>query len=321
MLDFNSLHKSVLLDELVNSIKIFENKKNIIVDATLWLWWHAEKILEKLNKEDIFIWFDADIENLKLAKKRLKNISEEKKVKTYFINSNYLNLKKELNNLGIDKITGIYYDLWLSSLHVDDSSRWFSFKENWVLDMRFDRNKWKDAKYILSNYSKEELIEIFRKYWEEPMSRKIAEKILEKRKSWFKFEYTKDLKETIEEVCKFPKSKNRIFQAIRIEVNSEIDNLKISLEDAIRLLKSTWVIFVISFHSLEDRAVKQIFKKEARDCICTDLICTCKHKKSLKLLNKKPIVPSEDEIESNPRSRSAKARLAKKLEERLDKNY
>lgn len=305
-------HISVLLHELVDSIKILKNTKNIIVDCTLGMGWHASEIIKKLHPGDIFIWFDADIKNLALAQQRLEEISKLQKVETIFIHSNFLHLKEELENRWIQQITWIYYDLWLSSLHVDEADRWFSFQLDGPLDMRFDKKSGVPASLIVNKYTKEQLINIFREYGEEPMSKKIAEKIVERRKKQ-KFETTKDLSEIIWEVSKNPKSRNRIFQALRIETNKELENAQISISDAIQLLIPEWCIFVISFHSLEDRLVKQIFKKETRNCICTDMICTCKHTKSLELWTKKPILPSNQEMKENPRSKSAKARYAIKI--------
>lgn len=305
-------HISVLLDELVDAIVIFKERQNIIVDCTLWMWWHASKIIEKMNPWDIFVWFDADKRNLVQAQKRLEKINSDNKVKIVLINSNFVHIKEELIKNGIQEITGIYYDLGISSLHVDEAERWFSFKLDWPLDMRFDTSSGQPASYIVNRYPKEDLIRIFKEYWEEPMSKKIAEAIWERRKKK-KFETTKDLADLIWETSKIPKSKNRIFQALRIETNQELEHIKISITDAIKLLKSDGIIFVISFHSLEDRIVKQIFKIETRDCICKDLICSCHHKKQLKLLNKKPILPTPEEIKQNPRSRSAKARYAQKI--------
>lgn len=302
-------HISVLLNELVDSIKIFNDRKNIIVDCTLWMWWHASKIIEKLNDWDIFIGFDADIKNLELAQIRLKNILEEKNIEVFFINSNFKNLKSELKKIWIEKITWIYYDLWLSSLHLDEADRWFSFMQDWPLDMRLDKSKWKTAEDIVNWYTTSELREIFLKYWEEPQSNRISKQIVEQRRKK-RFKTTNDLSELIWWNIK---TKSRIFQAIRIEVNGEIDAIEQSLNDAIQILEKWWTIFVISFHSLEDRVTKQIFKKESRDCYCNDLICSCNHKKSLILLNKKPILPTQEEIKNNKRSRSAKARFAEKI--------
>lgn len=304
----NWLHIPVLLEELVSFVKIDENKQNIIVDCTLWLAWHWKKIIEKMNSGDIFIWFDADIRNLSLAKENLKWVNDG--VKKIFINSNFVNLKEELENAWIDKITWIYYDLGISSLHVDDATRWFSFRYEGPLDMRFDTTSWFPASHIVNTYNEIDLTKIFRDYGEDSASKKIAQKIIEKRKSWFRFSTTKELADLIDETTNFPKTKTRIFQALRIATNKEIENLEKSLKDAITLLQTGWIIFVISFHSLEDRIVKNILRDASRDCICTDIICTCKHKKQIQILTKKPILPSEKEESLNSRARSAKARAA-----------
>ena len=308
--DLENLHTSVLLDELVDSIEIFDNKKNIIVDCTLGLAWHAREVIRKMNFWDLFIWFDADDRNLVLAKQRLEWFRDD--VEKIFIHSNFVNLKQELEKRWIEKITWIYYDLWISSLHVDQKERWFSFKSDWPLDMRFDTSSWKKAADIINTYKEEDLRDIFYEYWEELSSAKIAKEIVLKRKLK-KFETTRDLAELIDRVTKNPKAKTKIFQALRIEVNNELKNIKSSLIDSISLLEKDSSIFVISFHSLEDRIVKNIFRDETRDCICNDIICSCKHKRSLKLITKKPILPWKAELENNSRSRSAKARYAKKI--------
>lgn len=301
------LHFPVLLAELVWGIEIFTAEQNVIIDCTIWLGWHASHIIEKLNKWDIFVWFDADIENLKLAKQRLEKINTE--VEKIYINSNFVNLKQELEKRWINEFTWIYYDLGISSVHIDDESRWFSFMRDWPLDMRFDRTGWSNARYVVNKYSKEKLEEIFREYWEERFSKMIANNIIEYRN---KKEIT-TTGELSEIIWWDIKTKSRIFQAIRIEVNNELKNIEISINDAIRLLKTWWSIFVISFHSLEDRIIKNIFKRESKNCICEDMICSCNHTKSLKILSKKPIIPTWKEIKINTRSRSAKARLAIKI--------
>jgi 16S rRNA (cytosine1402-N4)-methyltransferase len=178
--------------------------------------------------------------------------------------------------------------------------------------MRFDRHQGKNAADIINYYSEKELIEIFREYGEENSAPKIARYIIEARKQK-KIESTRELADIIEKANSYPGVKERIFQALRIEVNQELKNEEKAIKDGLDLLESDGTIFVISFHSLEDRIVKNIFRDESRDCICSDLICTCKHKRSIEILTKKPIVPSSEEIRENIRSRSAKARAAKKL--------
>ena len=178
--------------------------------------------------------------------------------------------------------------------------------------MRFDATSWKPASFIVNVYRKEQLVDIFKNYWEESQAEAVAKVICNTRKK-DKFETTWDLVNAINEVTSHPKVKTRIFQALRIETNRELDFAETSMNDAITLLATWWKIFVISFHSLEDRLVKQVFKRESRDCICDDLMCSCHHKKTLKILTKKPILPTDEEIKMNSRSRSAKARLAEKI--------
>lgn len=305
-----NLHISVLLQELVENWNIFKDRKNIVVDCTLWLAWHASKIIEKLNAWDIFVWFDADKDNLALAQKRLEGIRWDIEIK--LINSNFVNIKTELEKVWINEITYVYYDLWLSSVHFDDATKWFSFRETGPLDMRLDKTSKLKAYDVVNYYSLNDLVRIFREYGEENMSTRIAKSIVEAR-LLKAIETTTDLAEIINKISFVPQVKARIFQAIRIEVNKELENLEKSLIDAIQMLVKWWRIFAISFHSLEDRIVKQTFKREERDCICSDIICTCHHKKSLKNLYKKPILPTAEEQKENSRSRSAKARVAEKI--------
>lgn len=311
--NFQDLHTSVLLHELVANIHIKKQEQNIIVDATLWMGGHAREVLKKLKKWDVFIWFDADIRNLNIVKPELEKEFAETWIRLLFINDNFKNLRKRLEENNIEKITWIYYDLGISSLHVDEAERWFSFKLDGPLDMRFDTNSGITASQILHNYTKDDLVKIFREYGEEPSARKVAEEIVLQRKSGQKFMTTVQLSDLIMKVSKFPKTKTRIFQALRIEVNKELEVIETSLQDAITLLDSKGSIFVISFHSLEDRIVKNIFKNESKDCICNDLICMCHHTKQLHIQTKKPILPTAEEVRVNQRSRSAKARCAVKI--------
>lgn len=303
-------HIPVLFEELVERIEIFNNKKNTIIDATLGMWWHAEAIITKMNPWDIFVWFDTDERNLVLAQERLSHVWKD--IDKLFIHSNFENLKIELEEKGIQTCTGIYYDLGLSSLHLDEAERGFSFKNDGPLDMRLDARQQLTAALVVNKYRFEQLIDIFEKYGEEPLSKKIARAICDQRRNK-PFETTSELNELIKECSNIPKSNTRIFQAIRIEVNHELRAIESSLNQAIDILEPEGNIFVISFHSLEDRITKHIFKQEARNCICTDIICSCWHKKQIKIFTKKPILPTEGEVKNNPRSRSAKARHAKKI--------
>lgn len=306
-----NVHTSVLLQELVWAIELSSDAQNIIVDCTLWLAGHASKIIEHMNPGDIFVGFDADERNLHLAQQKLESLKTQTQI--VLIHSNFAELRAKLEEHNIHSITGIYYDLWVSSLHFDEAERGFSLRLDGPLDMRFDTRSGKTAADIL-NYSEEkEIFEILKNFGEEPHSRKIAARVIQARKNK-KFQTTWDLTKFLdEEINSHIKTKMRVFQALRIAVNHELDTLTSSLSQAVELLKPAGNIFVISFHSLEDRIVKQYFKQESRDCICSDIICTCKHEKSLKLMHKKAIIPSEEEQKINSRSRSAKARHAQKI--------
>lgn len=326
------IHTSVLLQELVDWITIYPDRKNVIVDATLWLAGHAIEILKKMNPWDIFVWFDADERNLHVAKQKLKQIQTEtqgelswrdkeespgrktlEEIQIVLIHSNFLHLEEKLAEHDIPTITGIYYDLWVSSVHFDEADRWFSFRMNGPLDMRFDTHTWKTAADILNFYEEADIYKILKEYGEEPYARKIAARTITQRKKK-KFVSTDDLTQFLDtEINSHIKTKMRVFQALRIAVNKELENLETSLQQAIKLLETWGNIFAISFHSLEDRIVKQTFKKETRDCICSDIICSCRHEKTLKILTKKPIIPTKTEQQENPRSRSAKARSAVKI--------
>lgn len=308
----NQKHISVLLHELVDSLEVSNNKKNIIVDCTLGFWGHAKSVIEKMNPWDTFLAFDADKRNLLLAKENIESTIKEKKVEAFLINNNFSFLKEELEARNIWEVSFIYYDLGISSMHIDEAERGFSFRYEWPLDMRFDTSKWKSAYDIINFYKEKELETIFREYWEERFSHKIASLIIKKRKEK-KITTTKELAQIIDLASKDTKTKARIFQAIRIEVNGELESIKRSLRDAIDFLRPWGRIFVISFHSLEDRIVKNILREATKDCICNELICNCKNIKKLKILTKKPIIPSKEEQENNPRARSAKARIAEKI--------
>ncbi|MCK9272103.1 16S rRNA (cytosine(1402)-N(4))-methyltransferase RsmH [Candidatus Gracilibacteria bacterium] len=308
-------HIPVLLNELVDSIEIAGNRQNIVVDCTLGLGGHASKIIGKLNKGDIFVGFDADEDNLKNASLNIgKNIGEyikEKNLKIYLINSNFRNLKSELNKIGIDKVSGIYYDLGVSSVHFDDENKGFSFRGEGILDMRFDRKSGLTAKDIVNSYSENDLYRIFREYGEEKKSKFIIDNILKSRIEK-EIKTTKDLLEIIESSSFDPKSKLRVFQALRIEVNDEFGALKESLQDAVKLLDVGGIISVISFHSLEDRIVKKTFNEFIKTEInqITGMNMT---QPILEKVHKKPLIPKQNELDSNPRSRSSKLRVLKKI--------
>lgn len=338
------MHKPVLLEEVLNTINL-EDKK-IFIDWTLWLWWHSKRIFEKFPQIKIF-WIDQDENNIQLAKKNLlENIKfwdnfdfynktsktdsefQNNKIKNSsdfpdnsnlkIIKNNFWNLEEicEQENI-IWKVDWILLDIWVASTHFDQWKRGFSFQNEWPLDMRMDTNAKKTARDIVNNYHEQDLFTIFKKYWEEPSARKIARKICEKRKIET-LKTTDDLKNLIAEIIN-PKFLNstlkRIFQAIRIEVNDELWVLEKAIESSMEVLAKWWRIVIISYHSLEDRIVKNFFRDWEKSCICPREvpICICNKKQKLKIITKKPIIPTEEEIEKNPRSRSAKMRIAERI--------
>jgi len=307
-------HIPVLFNELIYGLKINKAKQNIVVDATLWMGWHAKWVIENLSENDIFIWFDADKDNLERAKNNIISHFWEKiqnkNIKLFFIYSNFRFLKEKLFEIWIEKISAIYYDFWVNSVHYDNWEKWFSFRFNGPLDLRFDRNNWITAAYVVNNYSESELRDIFYKYWEEKKTPFIVKEILTQRQIK-KIETTYELLDIIEKSSFDPKSKTRVFQALRIEVNDEFEVIKKSLNEAIEILDKDWIMACITFHSLEDRLTKEIFWEFSRDEI-DDFTWHIKTRWIARKVTKKPITPLELEITNNPRSRSAKLRIIQK---------
>ena len=305
-------HYSVLLNESIDGLNI--KSDGVYVDCTLGYGGHSSEILKRLTTGHLYA-FDQDMEAIDYANKRLSEINDNFTI----IYSNFVNLKEKLNEFDITQVDGILFDLGLSSPQIDDASRGFTFMNDAKLDMRMDQNSKLTAEDIVNNYSFEELINIFYLYGEEKLSKPIAKKIVEVRKNK-RIETTQELVKVIESAVGakyFNKShpERQIFQAIRIEVNSELSVLQQVLPDAIDLLKKGGRISVITFHSLEDRIVKQIFKKESE---INDLVkglpsIPDEYKPKIKLINKKPILPSFKELEENSRSKSAKLRIIERV--------
>ncbi|MFC1750953.1 16S rRNA (cytosine(1402)-N(4))-methyltransferase RsmH [Pseudomonadota bacterium] len=303
-------HTPVLLDEVLTNLEL--KGKRIVVDATVGLAGHSKEIVEKLPKNGKLVAFDADKEHVKEAKKRLKKYKDRVTV----IHSNFKNLAEEIGKLKLRGIDAILFDLGLASPHVDNPERGFSFLQEGPLDMRFDIKQDFTAADIINTYTEKELIRIFQQYGEERFARKIAREILVRRKKR-KFKTTKDLSKVIEKLIKRQgriHPATRVFQALRIEVNGELDVLQEALKQSVELLRKGGRIEVISYHSLEDRIVKRFFKEQALDYInFPEEDTTTKLTPTLKIVTKKPITPSDKEISENPRSRSAKLRVAEKV--------
>ncbi len=302
-------HKSVLLEECIEKLNIKED--GIYVDGTLGGAGHSYYILKKLGKNGKLIGIDRDSDAFKAAGKRL---SEFKNV-TY-VHDNHDNIKNILSELNIDGVDGILLDLGVSSFQLDEASRGFSYMSDAPLDMRMNREDSLTAYDVVNSYSKEKLESIFRNYGEERYSSRIASGIVEARKEK-KIETTLQLVEVIK--SNMPKKAllekqhpaKRVFQAIRIEVNCELEPLKQTVKDSILSLNDGGRLLIITFHSLEDKIVKHTYEEMEGRCTCPKSfpICVCGYKSYGKIINKKPIVSNEEELQENPRARSAKLRI------------
>ena len=300
-------HYTVMLNEAVDALECERGK--IYVDCTLGGGGHSELILQRISPDGRLIAFDIDDEAIAHAKERLKNYPNLTIVK-----SSYVNIRSELKKLGIEKITGgVILDLGASYHQLTKAERGFSFSKDAPLDMRFDMDSKFSAYDVVNNYKEDDLVRIFSEYGEERFSKRIAKKIVEIRAKK-KIETTGELASII--INATPKIKSsvhpatRVFQAIRIEVNNELKNVNFVLHDILDLIDIGGIISVLSFHSLEDRIVKNFFKNESKRCRCNEIICKCPPPK-IELVNKKPIMASIEEIRENPPSRSAKLRIAR----------
>ena len=305
-------HIPVLLNECIESLKI--KPDGIYVDGTLGGAGHSRKILEKLSSKGLLIGIDKDEEALKAAKENLKEYSNVK-----YIHGNHDEIKKNLGDLQIDKVDGILLDLGVSSYQLDEKSRGFSYMSNSKLDMRMDRTSKLTAEEVINIYSEKELARILFEYGEEKFANKIARRICEYR-TGNRIETTKELAEIIENTIPKAMQKDghpakRTFQAIRIEVNNEIEPLYKTVLECIDVLKSGGRLSIITFHSLEDRAVKNAFTEANGRCTCPPGLpyCVCGAKQIGKIINKKPIIASNEEQNLNSRSKSAKLRVFEKL--------
>ena len=296
-------------------------KGDVVVDATLGLGGHAKGMLEKIGKKGVLIGLDQDERNLEEAKKRLEGASGGKNI--ILVNDNFRYLKNRAEETGFKEVDAVLFDLGISSPHVDDSERGFSFMRDGPLDMRFSLSQKLTAWDVVNSYPENELANVIFQYGEERASRRIARKICEYRKNK-KFEGTAELgefiKRVIPDMSKHGKRgvhhpATKTFQAIRIEVNDELNALKEGLNGSMSLLKIGGKIVVISYHSLEDRIVKHFFKELSRSCVCPPevLVCQCRGAPVVEILTKKPVFPTDEEIAENPRARSAKLRAVKKL--------
>lgn len=306
-------HVSVLLHESVNGLDI--KKDGIYVDGTLGGGGHSYEIASKLSGKGRLIGIDRDTDAIEAAKKRLCEFSN-----ITYIHSNFSCVKEVLEKENIGSIDGAVIDLGVSSYQLDCAERGFSYMEDAPLDMRMDRESDFSAYDVVNTYSKEKLTRIFYDYGEERFSKRIAE-IIEEQRKIRPIETTMELVDIIKKAIpeKFRQKGShpakRVFQAVRIEVNSELEPLKDALCDFFDCLSPGGRLCVITFHSLEDRIVKQTFASFAKGCTCPKdfPICVCNNKPKGKVITNKPILPSDDELEYNKRSKSAKLRICEKL--------
>ena len=301
-----------MLKEAVDALDIQENK--VYVDCTLGGGGHTEEILKKFSKNNQLISFDVDTIAIEHAKKRLENYKDNFTI----VNSSYMNLESKLAEMGISKITGgVLFDLGASYYQLTSEERGFSFQKDSPLDMRFDMSADLTAYDVVNGFSEEDLANVIFEYGEERYSRRIARKIVAAREIK-PVSTTFELADLVKSVVPFGKSKThpatKTFQGIRICVNNERKNIENILKVVLTLLDKNARIAVISFHSLEDRIVKRVFKEYSSSCKCPprQMICSCEPP-IIELVTRKPILPSEEEVMINPPSRSAKLRVATKL--------
>ncbi len=304
-----SAHRSVLYQEALNAIAPRNGGRYL--DGTVGAGGHASGILQASAPDGRLLGLDVDPAALELATQRLAEFGDRASLRR----GSYGQLAQHLSAMGWDSVEGILLDLGASSMQFDRSERGFSFQQEGPLDMRFDPNGSTTAANLVNELPQEELANIIYRYGEERQSRRIAEAIVKARP----LHTTGELAAVIAKAMGGKRSgihpATRSFQALRIAVNSELDSLEAALPQAVAALKAGGRLAVIAFHSLEDRIVKQYFRRESQDCICPpeQPVCTCGHKASIKEITRRPVMPGDDEVEANPRARSARLRVAEKL--------
>jgi len=307
-------HEPVLLKESIEGLKII--KGGIYVDGTTGGGGHSIEIAKRLGDSGSLICIDQDKEALAHAKVRLA----EHKEKIKFAHDNFYDLKNILNKNGIERISGLLLDLGVSSYQLDNKDRGFSYMQDAPLDMRMDDSKMLSAYEVVNQYEKGKLKKVIKEFGEENWAARIVE-FIEKERQIKAIETTGELVEIIKKAIPLkarrdgPHPAKRTFQAIRIEVNNELGIIERTIEDAVSCMNKNGRICIITFHSLEDRIVKNTFKYLQKDCICPPElpVCKCDKRREIKIITRKPIVPSEKEIEKNPRARSAKLRIAERV--------
>jgi 16S rRNA (cytosine1402-N4)-methyltransferase len=303
------VHVPVLLDEVIAGLQ--PQRGGYFVDCTVGLGGHAAAILEKISPSGRLLGIDADPEAIKLSQDKLSDYSEA----VTLVNDNFINFEVICRRYHFHPVDGILFDLGVSSLQLDTAERGFSFHLDAPLNMRFDPGQGLTASDIVNSFPEQELAKLIGKYGEEHHSRRIARYIVQNRP----ISTTVELARLVEQALGGKRGKihpaTRTFMALRIAVNNELQNLELALKQTINLLRPGGRLTVISYHSLEDRIVKQFMRDASSSCLCPPgtIICCCGHTPTLQLISRKVIKPASLEIESNPRSRSAKLRIAERL--------
>jgi len=303
------VHIPVLLDEVIAGLQ--PQRGDYFVDCTVGLGGHAAAILEKISPPGRLLGIDADPEAIKLSQDKLSDYGEA----VTLVNDNFVNLEAICKRYHFHPVDGILFDLGVSSLQLDTAERGFSFHLDAPLNMSFDTGQELTASDIVNSFSEQELAKLIEKYGEERHSRRIARYIVQNRP----IATTVELASLVERALSGKRARihpaTRTFMALRIAVNNELQNLELALKQTINLLRPGGRLTVVSYHSLEDRIVKQFMRYAASSCLCPPgtVVCRCGHVPTLKLISRKVIKPTSLEIESNPRSRSAKLRIAERL--------
>lgn len=308
------LHETVLKEKAVEALHI--RKDGIYIDCTLGGAGHSLLIANQLDATGTLIGLDRDQQAIEAASKKL----QAAKCQVYLRKTNFQRIQEVTDEFGIQQVDGILFDLGVSSPQLDQKERGFSYHHEAPLDMRMDQDQKFSAWELVNEWEEERIVDILFRYGEERFSRRIAQHIVRERKRK-PIQTTTELVEIIKQAIPArarrtgPHPARRTFQAIRIAVNNELQELEQALEQALPLLKNKGRICVITFHSLEDRICKNFFKTHAQGCICPPHfpICSCNHQPLLKIITKKPIYPSKEEIQRNKRARSAKLRVAEKI--------
>lgn len=311
-------HKSVLLEETIEALNI--RPEGIYVDGTLGGGGHSYEICRRLSEKGRLVGIDQDAAAIEAAQERLGEFKD----KVTIIRSNYCDMKKELTAIGITAVDGIVLDLGVSSYQLDTADRGFTYREDALLDMRMDQRQSMTARDIVNGYSEMELYRVIRDYGEDKFAKNIAKHIVSERQKK-SIETTGELIQIIKAAIPMKvravggHPAKKTFQAIRIELNRELEVLENSLDDVIDLLNDGGRICVITFHSLEDRIVKNIFRRNENPCICPKEfpVCVCGRKPKGKVITRKPIVPGNEELEENKRAKSSKLRVFERRTELL----